>query len=50
MLMLSYSTDVHISNNATVGSLEFAVEAVYGDLPEDEGNILWYENVHKFLY
>ncbi|CAA3033466.1 Hypothetical predicted protein [Olea europaea subsp. europaea] len=33
--------DVHVSRNATVGSLEFAVEAVYGDLPEDEGNILW---------
>ncbi|CAI9786925.1 unnamed protein product [Fraxinus pennsylvanica] len=35
------SFSVYVSKNATVGSLEFAVEEVYDVLPEDEGNILW---------
>ncbi|CAA3030898.1 uncharacterized protein LOC111401794 [Olea europaea var. sylvestris] len=35
------SFNVHVSKNATVGSLELAVEEFYGVLPEDEGNIFW---------
>ncbi|CAI9753622.1 unnamed protein product [Fraxinus pennsylvanica] len=35
------SFSIHVSKNATVGSLELAVEEFYGVLPEDEGNILW---------
>ncbi|KAL2493480.1 Ubiquitin-like superfamily protein [Abeliophyllum distichum] len=35
------SFSVEVSRNATVASLEFAVEEVYGILPQDDGNILW---------